>query len=246
VIVLLAAMYGLFVLAVVAGHRVQAGIHESNLRLAADAARAESARRSKSEFLANMSHKLRTPLNAIINDVLDLANAESGAIEMTTGEIAVEDVLRESIATLRGRAQSAGVTLALSLSAGLPPVMADSRRLKKIVGNLVGNAIKFSPSGGEVVISARAVPKSGAVEIAVADTGIGIAPEDIPLAMAPFGQVESSLARRYEGTGLGLPLSKEFAALMGGDLKIKSRPGAGTTVTVTLPSAQAARVKIPA
>src|SRR3990172_4278556 len=103
---------------------------------------------------------------------------------MGVAECTVEDVLRECLVMLRGRAQSAGVTLALSLSAGLPPLVVDRLRLKQIVVNLVGNAIKFSPSGGEVVVSARAMPEDGAVEIGVADTGIGIAPEDMPLVMA--------------------------------------------------------------
>jgi two-component system, cell cycle sensor histidine kinase PleC len=280
---ILAAMYGMLLLAVVAGHRIQTRTHEANLRLAANAARAESASRAKSEFVANMSHELRTPLNAIIgfseilahetfgplgaerykeyatdihasgshllaiiNDVLDLAKAESGTFKLTVDEIAIEDVLREAISMLRGRAQSAGVKLALTLAPGLPRVSADPLRLKQIVVNLVGNAVKFSPSGADVMISARALPKSNEVEISVADTGIGIAAEDMPLVMAPFGQVDSSLARRYEGTGLGLPLSQKFAELMGGDLKIESQPGAGTTVRVTFPAIQSTRIKVPA
>ena len=280
---ILAAMYALQLLAAMAGHRVQTRAHEANLRLAANAARAESASRSKSEFLANMSHELRTPLNAIIgfseilahetfgplgtqrykeyatdihasgshllaiiNDVLDLAKAESGTFKLAVDEFAAEDVLREAISMLRGRAQSAGVKLALSLAPGLPHLVADPLRVKQIVVNLVGNAVKFSPSGSEVLVSVRALPKVDAVEVAIADTGIGIAPEDMPLVMAPFGQVDSSLSRRYEGTGLGLPLSQKFAELMGGELNIQSKPGAGTTVTVTFPAKQVVRVKVPA
>jgi signal transduction histidine kinase len=167
-------------------------------------------------------------------------------MDVARAEFDVGEEIRSAVAMLRGRARTAGVALGVNLSPGLPQALGDALRLKQIVINLVGNAIKFSKPGGEVIVSARAAPGNGMLEIEVADNGIGIAPEDMPLAMAPFGQVDSTLSRRYEGTGLGLPLSKKFAELMGGELKIASQPGVGTKVTVNLPVAQMARVKVPA
>jgi signal transduction histidine kinase len=104
-----------------------------------------------------------------------------------------------------------------------------------VVLNLLSNAIKFTPSGGKVTIAANA--REDAVMISVADTGIGMAEQDIPRALEPFGQISNALTRTHEGTGLGLPLSKSLIELHGGHLEISSAPNAGTTVTVTLPAA---------
>jgi signal transduction histidine kinase len=129
----------------------------------------------------------------------------------------------------------------MTVDAGGPPfVRADERRLKQILLNLLSNAIKFTPAGGLVGIRAS-MTEGGGIAIAVSDTGIGIAAEEIDRAMAPFSQVETGLARRYDGTGLGLPLSKALAELHGGSLHLESEPGVGTTVTVCLPAARVVR-----
>ena len=115
----------------------------------------------------------------------------------------------------------------------LPPVRADGRVLKQILINLLSNAVKFTPPGGTVTVGV-ALDDAG-LSVSVADTGIGMAAEDIPRALAAFGQVDSALNRKYEGTGLGLPLVKALTELHGGRLDLESEVGVGTTVTVRLP-----------
>ncbi len=111
---------------------------------------------------------------------------------------------------------------------------ADELRLKQILINLLSNAVKFTPSGGKITVSARADSALG-FTIEVRDTGIGIAPEDIPKALEPFAQIDSTLSRRYEGTGLGLPLTRSLIELHGGTIGIESELGDGTLITVTFP-----------
>jgi signal transduction histidine kinase len=122
----------------------------------------------------------------------------------------------------------------VQLSAGGPRIVVDERALKQIVINLASNAIKFTPKGGKIVVSASRRGRD--VAIAVSDTGIGMDAKDIPKALEPFGQVDSSLSRKYGGTGLGLPLSKLFAEQHRGQLTVESARGRGTTVTVLLPA----------
>ena len=117
----------------------------------------------------------------------------------------------------------------------LPPLRADNRALKQVLLNLLSNAVKFTPRGGSITLSAAREPDGG-VSISVADTGIGIATDDIAKAMEPFGQVDSSLTRRYQGAGLGLPISRSLVELHGGCLKLDSQPGVGTTARVRLPA----------
>jgi signal transduction histidine kinase len=114
-------------------------------------------------------------------------------------------------------------------------IFGDPVKLRQIILNLMSNAVKFTEPGGAIVVGTQSA-EDGSVILSVTDTGIGMSPEDIPIAMAPFGQVDSRLARRYEGTGLGLPLTKSLVELHGGTLSIDSQRGRGTTVTVILPS----------
>jgi signal transduction histidine kinase len=115
----------------------------------------------------------------------------------------------------------------------LPALFGDERKIKQILLNLLSNAVKFTPPGGDVTV--RVTVDDESVNFAVIDTGIGIALKDIPKALAVFGQVDSSLNRKYEGTGLGLPLSEALARLHGGSLSLNSSPAKGTTVTLALP-----------
>jgi signal transduction histidine kinase len=114
----------------------------------------------------------------------------------------------------------------------------DERKLQQVLLNLLSNAIKFTPPEGRVVMSAQRL--FDRVEISVRDSGIGMTAEEIPIAMSPFGQVDSSLSRKYEGTGIGLPLSKRLTQLLGGELTIESQKGAGTTVRIRVPDRTAA------
>ena len=118
----------------------------------------------------------------------------------------------------------------------LPQIQADSRRLKQILLNLLSNAVKFTPPGGRVTI--RASEGADGLRLVVEDSGIGIAPDDLEKALRPFGQIDSRLARKYQGTGLGLPLARSMTELHGGKLVLESTPGRGTTATVWLPASR--------
>jgi PAS domain S-box-containing protein len=168
----------------------------------------------------------------VVNDILDLTKAEAGAmaIELAATEIApavemVRRMVNDTAAELR-------LVLDIVVPDGLT-VRADPGRLRQVLLNLVSNALKFTPAGGRVTITAGAADER--VWIAVADTGIGIAPAQIATALAPFGQLESSQAKRHEGTGLGLPLAKRLVELMNGTFTLESTLGRGTRITLSLP-----------
>ncbi|MFQ5785867.1 MAG: ATP-binding protein, partial [Alphaproteobacteria bacterium] len=173
-------------------------------------------------------------LLGIVNDILDLSKIEAGKIDLDEEAVAVAEIVDAVFAVVKNRAASGRLRLERRLAGDLPGLRADKRKLKQILLNLLANAIKFTPEGGRVTLSVAAGPRRGFV-FKVADTGIGIAADDIPKVMAPFGQVESDLDRRYEGTGLGLPLSKAFTEMHGGSLEIESAPGRGTTVIARFP-----------
>ncbi len=144
------------------------------------------------------------------------------------------DLIAACLPIIDQRAKAGGIELKAPAVAELPVIRADRLRLKQILLNLLSNAVKFTPRGGQVTISAARAGDRG-VTIVVSDTGIGMRPEEIPVALEPFRQVEGDLSRRYEGTGLGLPLAKQLIELHGGALRIESESGKGTTVTVSLP-----------
>jgi signal transduction histidine kinase len=169
----------------------------------------------------------------LINDVLDIAKIEVNKTELTEQPVSVPELVESCLRLMRDRANAGGITIATRLAPDLPQLRADDRRLKQILLNLISNAVKFTPVGGEVEI--RAEGGADGFRFMVADTGIGIAAADIATALAPFGQIDSSLARRYQGTGLGLPLARSMTELHGGRLEIESNPGSGTMVTVWLP-----------
>jgi signal transduction histidine kinase len=171
----------------------------------------------------------------IINDILDLSKIEAGRLELREETLELREVVAACRRVVSPRAETAGVTLSFDLRPGLPLVRADELRLKQIVLNVLTNAVKFTPAGGTVSLSAAA-DAAGGVVIAIRDTGIGMKPEDIAVALEPFRQIDSQLSRRYEGTGLGLPLVKRLSELHGGRLDIESAPGQGTTVSISLPA----------
>ncbi|WP_232479041.1 sensor histidine kinase, partial [Roseomonas rosulenta] len=134
------------------------------------------------------------------------------------------------------QAAEAGVSLAVEGGPALPAARVDERRLRRVLSALVGNAVKFTPAGGSVRLVVRA-EAGGGLAIAVVDTGIGMAPEDIPRAFEPFTQLDSSHARHFPGSGIGLHLARLLAEAMGATLTLDSSPGAGTTATLRLPPA---------
>jgi PAS domain S-box-containing protein len=175
----------------------------------------------------------------IINEILDLAKIDAGKLELDEEEGIDPRLLAEScIALLSESAAAGGVSLSIESEHGLPKLVADSTRIKQILLNLLGNAVKFTEAGGAVVLAVRHAVESG-VEFEVRDTGWGMSAAEIEVALEPFGQVDSGLARRREGTGLGLPLARRLTELHGGALRIDSEKGRGTRVVVSLPARRA-------
>ncbi|MBI3706403.1 MAG: PAS-domain containing protein [Proteobacteria bacterium] len=170
----------------------------------------------------------------LINDILDVSKAEAGKIDLSDDIVDMHEIIDACIRLVGPRARENEIAVHWSLAGALPPLRADERRLKQILLNLLSNAVKFTPPGGSVTVEIVIEPTAGLV-LRVADTGIGIAEADIPRALEPFGQVDSTLTRKYEGSGLGLPLTKALMELHGGTLQIASKVGTGTTVTVTFP-----------
>jgi len=174
-------------------------------------------------------------LLAVINDVLDLSKSESGKMVLAAREIDMGDVLRDCVAMVREQCASAGLTLAVTGMDQPLPMIGDAAKLRQIFLNLLSNAIKFTEKGGGITLCAAS--DSGSVAVTVADTGIGMDPQDVEIAFQPFGQVDNRLERRYEGTGLGLPLTRALVDLHKGTIAIDSARGRGTRVTVSFPRA---------
>lgn len=172
-------------------------------------------------------------LMELINDILDLSKAEAGSIEGQPRETSVDDTIQSCLKVIAPKAQSAQVKVYPDLQPDLPLLWIDTKHLRQIVTNILSNAVKFTPEGGEVTISTRA--DDDGVAILIHDTGIGMAAEDIPKALSPFGQIDSSLARKYNGTGLGLPLTKRLVENYEGELRIDSAFGEGTLITIQFP-----------
>jgi signal transduction histidine kinase/HAMP domain-containing protein len=176
-------------------------------------------------------------LLSVINNVLDLTKSQVGQLQLALDSVNLVQIVASC--TTMMREQCARGELQLDVEAPQEAVMlvGDPAKLRQILLNLISNAVKFTDRGGRVVIEV-AHADADKVMLRVSDTGIGMSPDDIPVALAPFGQVDSRLARRYEGTGLGLPLTKVLIELHGGSIAIDSAPGKGTAVTVMLPLTQ--------
>ena len=173
-------------------------------------------------------------LLSLINDVLDLAKIEAGRVELRLSQVALPDVLRNAVSMHAERVRRAGVDISLRTEPDEITIEADERRIRQVVFNLVSNAVKFTPAGGRVDISARL--DDGHLEVAVADTGPGIAAEDLEKIFEEFEQTAEG--RHAEGTGLGLPLSRKLVELHGGRLWAESEVGRGSTFRFTLPTNQ--------
>jgi two-component system cell cycle sensor histidine kinase PleC len=189
---------------------------------------------------ANDVHGAGRHLLALINDILDLSKAEAGKFDLVEEEIAPADLIGECLKLMRGRAQESGLRLTHEIASGTPNVIVDRLRLKQMIINLLSNAIKFTPRGGWVQLAAGQTAQ-GRTVFSVRDTGIGMAPESIPMALEPFRQIASPFARNAEGTGLGLALVKSLIECHGGTLEIESVLNQGTVARLVLPESRAVR-----
>ena len=171
-------------------------------------------------------------LLSLINDILDLSKIEAGRMELEAADFDLSSAIDNALVLVRERASRRGITLGHSVDERLGPIRGDERKVKQVFLNLLSNALKFTPEGGRIDVSARL--QDGAAEIAVADTGVGIAPEDQEAVFEEFRQVGTA-DKKVEGTGLGLALSRKFIELHGGRIWVESQLGHGSTFTFTLP-----------
>ncbi len=171
----------------------------------------------------------------LINDILDVSAIEAGKLSLNEEELDPLNTVEAAIRLISPRALMGGIELTRNLESGLPRLWADERRLKQILLNLLANAVKFTNEGGRVTLGVS-LSGDGGLQFSVTDTGIGMDEEGLVLALAPSGQVDSSLAREYEGSGLGLPLSKALIELHDGRPELESQLGLGTTARVLLPA----------
>jgi len=188
----------------------------------------------KQEDYLNDIHSSGKHLLGLINDILDLSKVEAGRMELDLAKFDVASALSNAMTLVRERAQRHNVALKMTTDPELGEVMADERKLKQILVNLLTNAVKFTPDGGSIDVTARREPDG--LVFAVRDTGIGIAPEDHEAVFEEFRQVGRDYTKKQEGTGLGLTLTKKFVELHGGRIWVESEPGKGSTFTFTIPT----------
>lgn len=182
-------------------------------------------------------HQSGTHLHEVINDILDLSKIEAGQMELVERPVDVRRAIDRCLRVVTTRIDDKGLKLISKLPDTLPFIVADERKLKQILINLMSNAVKFTERGGTITVEAETGSGRG-VTIRVRDTGIGIAAENIPKVFRPFEQVDSSLSRSQDGTGLGLPLTKSLVELHDGTLELDSEIGVGTAVTVRFPASR--------
>ena len=202
---------------------------------------------TQSEYLNDVINS-SNHLLLLINDILDLSKVESGKLELQPSSINLKGLLENSLTMLREKAIKRGIKLSKHLN-GIPDtITADERKLKQIIYNLLSNAVKFTPDGGKVSLTARTCEinniqfstadknNNGAIEISVTDTGIGLNSKDFDLIFSPFEQVEGSRNRKFQGTGLGLSLTKNLVKLHGGRIWVDSEgENKGSTFSFILP-----------
>jgi signal transduction histidine kinase len=184
------------------------------------------------EYVGDVN-KSGTHLLALINDILDLSRLDAGKAQLVEEPFSLHQSITDVCRSLQPLAYQGNLKLTANLPPNLPGLKADQRRIRQVVLNLVSNAVKFTPSGGTVTVSAA--ERNGELFVEVRDTGIGMSAADLPKAMERFGQVDAYVSRKCEGTGLGLPLAKQLVEIHDGVFDIRSEPGVGTTVTITFP-----------
>jgi signal transduction histidine kinase len=174
-------------------------------------------------------------LLALINDILDISKIEAGKMELEFLPVSAAEICDASLRMVRGPAERKGITLHSRLDKDVERISADQRRLKQILVNLLSNAVKFTPEGGMVTLAVEAGAQPAGVLFRVRDTGIGIGAEAREQIFEPFTQLDGGFARSQEGTGLGLALVRRLVRLHGGEIFLESRPGEGSTFTVSMP-----------
>lgn len=247
--------------------QLQASVETLESRVAQRTEEVQRLLTTRTEFFASLSHEFRTPLAVIlgqadrvkapaeagetirqaarqllsvVNDILELAAAETGVIAIDMEDVSLHEFVRELRGTINGLAHGAGLTAVVDVAADVPAVRADRVRLREILLNLIDNAVKYTPEGGTVTLRAEAA--GDAVAISVADTGVGIPSEAFSGIFEPFFRVAGSRPMRGErSTGLGLALTKRLVEAQGGSIAVQSAPGVGSTFTVSLPQARSDR-----
>jgi two-component system cell cycle sensor histidine kinase PleC len=182
---------------------------------------------------AQIIHSSGVHVLSLVNDLLDLSKLDAGKLELQLEPVEILKIIIDCVRLVSAQANRDHIGIAVHVFDGVDRLCGDSKRLRQMLLNLLSNALKFTPVGGEVVIDV--FRRGEDIAISVSDTGIGIRAEDIPKVLEPFGQVESEMSQRNPGTGLGLPLTKELAELHGGSLTMESNIDVGTTVTILLP-----------
>ena len=183
---------------------------------------------------ANLIRDAAAHLLAVINDILDISKIQSGKYTLDKRDVQLDEILMAVLSSFRLLAQEANITLVNKISPVLPPLRADGVKLRQIFTNLISNAIKFTPEGGQVTLEARQL-EDGRIAGIVSDTGIGMTQEDIQIALTPFGQVDGGRSRWRDGTGLGLPIAKSLVELHSGEIRVNSVKNEGTQIWVLLP-----------
>ena len=185
----------------------------------------------QAEYLGDIQESGRHLLS-LINDILDLSKIEAGRMELERSEFDLARAIGQTLLLVRERAERRGIALRVTVDDTLGTIVADERKVKQVLLNLLSNALKFTPEGG--TIDVRGSVRDGDAEIAVADSGVGIAPEDQDAVFEEFRQVGSA-AKKTEGTGLGLAISKRIVELHGGCISVASTPGVGSIFSFRLP-----------
>jgi two-component system cell cycle sensor histidine kinase PleC len=174
-------------------------------------------------------------LLGVVSDILDISKIESGTFALNLSECSIGDIIAECVPMIAQPIKDKSQQFDVRVADNIPRLQVDARRVRQILINLLSNANKFTPERGRIMLSAHA-KQDGGVLIAVVDTGVGMSPDQIAVAMTAFGQVQSHLSRTQEGTGLGLPIARGLAREHGGDLHLQSDPGVGTSAVLSLPA----------
>ena len=192
---------------------------------------------TKHEEYAEAIHSSGKHLLDLVGNILDVVRIEAGQIDLCEEEIDYERTICTALMMISADAERLNLTIHRSIPLSLPPVRGDATKIRQVLINLLTNAVKFTRSGGKVSVEAAATDDGGVVT-RITDTGIGIADEDVATALKPFGQIDSGLAREFQGSGLGLPISKALVELHGGTFDLHSELGVGTTISFTFPRAR--------